>query len=145
MERRRIIELVIVGLWLTIAVVLFIHYQRDTNETVPIPDRLVVPTVPKSEKGKRFDVRRVIVLRGDSFDITMKDEGNTRILGKLSIMATENAKGKVLDLLNHSTNPKVVLREKQPDGRWTIDFFIVNNGKEVSLVDWLSSNNLVYK
>lgn len=146
MERRRVIELVIVGLWLTIAVVLFIHYQKDTNKAVPIPDKLVAPTVPESEKGKRFDVRKVTVLRGDSFDITMKDEANTRILGKLPVMATENAKGKVLDLLNHSTNPKVVLREKQPDGRWTIDFFFTNNdGKEINLVEWLSSNNMVYK
>jgi len=145
MDRRRIIELVIVGLWLTIAVVLFIHYQKDTNKAVPIPDKLVAPTVPESEKGKRFDVSRVIVLRGDSFDMTMKDEGSTRILGKLPVMATENAKEKVLDLLNHSTNPKVVLREKQPDGRWTIDFFFTNNEKEQNLVEWLSSNNLVYK
>jgi hypothetical protein len=145
MERRRIIELVIVGLWLTIAVVLFIHYQKDTNKVVPIPDKLVAPTVPESEKGKRFDVRKVTVLRGDSFDIIMKDEGNTRILGKLPVMATEDAKGKVLDLLNHSTNPKVVLREKQPDGRWTIDFFFVSNGTEMNLSEWLSSNNLVYK
>jgi len=134
MDRRRIIELVIVGLWLTIAVVLFIHYQKDTNKAVPIPDKLVAPTVPESEKGKRFDVSRVIVLRGDSFDMTMKDEGSTRILGKLPVMATENAKEKVLDLLNHSTNPKVVLREKQPDGRWTIDFFFTNNEKEQNLV-----------
>jgi hypothetical protein len=145
MERRRIIELVIVGLWLTIAVVLFIHYQKDNNKVVPIPDKLVAPTVPESEKGKRFDVRKVTVLRGDSFDIIMKDEGNTRILGKLPVMATEDAKGKVLDLLNHSTNPKVVLREKQPDGRWTIDFFFVSNGTEMNLSEWLSSNNLVYK
>lgn len=145
MERRRIIELVIVGLWLTIAVVLFIHYQKDTNKVVPIPDKLVAPTVPETEKGKRFDVRKVTVLRGDSFDITMKDEGNTRILGKLPVMATENAREKVLDLLNHSTNPKVVLREKQPDGRWTIDFFFVSNGTEMNLSEWLSSNNLVYK
>ena len=146
MDRRRTMELVVLGLWLTIAVVLFIHYQKDTDKVAPIPDKLVAPTVPESEKGKRFEARRVIVLRGDSFDITIKDASNTRILGKLPVMATDNAKEKVLDLLNHSTNPKVVLQEKQPDGRWTIDFFFVNSeGKEVNLVEWLSSNNLVYK
>lgn len=145
MDYKRAIELVIVGLWLTIAVVLFIHYQKSTNKVVPIPEKLVAPTVPESEKGKRFEVSRVIVLRGDSFDITMKDTSN-RILGKLSVMATDNAKDKVVDLLNHSTNPKVVLQEKQLDGRWTIDLFFMNSeGKEVNLVDWLISNNLVYK
>lgn len=145
MERRRVIELVIVGLWLAIAIVLFVHSQREINETVPIPDKLVAPTVPESEKGKLFDVRKVIVLRGDSFDLTMRDEGSTRILGKLPVMATENAKGKVLDLVNHSTNPKVILRDKQPDGRWTIDFLLTHEGKEINLVEWLVSNNLVYK
>ena len=146
MDRSRMMEMVVVGLWLTIAVVLFIHYQKSTNKVAPIPDKLVAPTVPESEKGKRFDARRVIVLRGDSFDITMKDATDTRILGKLPVMATDNAKEKVVDLLNHSTNPKVVLQEKQPDGRWTIDFFFTNSeGKEVNLVEWLSSNNLVYK
>lgn len=101
--------------------------------------------MPESEKGKKYDVRKVTVLRGDTFDLTMKDKDNTRILGKLSVMATDNAKEKVLDVLNHSTNPRVVLREKQSDGRWTIDFYFTNNGKEVNLVEWLSSNNLVYK
>lgn len=145
MKHKRIAELVIVGLWLTIAVVLYIRYQKDANKVAPIPDKLAAPNVSESEKGKQFEVRNVTVLRGDSFDITMKDEGNTRILGKLSVMATEDAKGKVLDLLNHSTNPKVVLIEKQPDGRWTIDFFFVFDGKETNMVEWLSANNLVYK
>lgn len=144
MERRRVIEIVIIGLWLTIAVVLYLHYSRN-RESPPVPEKLAVPTVPDSEKGKKYDVSKVTVLRGDTFDLTMKDTANTRILGKLSVMATDNAKAKVLDVLNHSTNPRVVLREKQPDGRWTIDFFFTNGGKEHNMVEWLSSNNLVYK
>jgi len=145
MERRRVIELVVIGLWLTIAVVLFLHYGRDNTKVAPLPDKLAVPTVPDSEKGKKYDVRKVTVLRGDTFDLTMKDKDNTRILGKLSVMATDNAKEKVLDVLNHSTNPRVVLREKHSDGRWTVDFFFTSNGKEFNMVEWLSTNNLVYK
>ena len=144
MGHRRIIEFVIVGLWLAIAVVLFLHYEEDTSEVVPIPDKLIAPIVAESNVGKQFDVQKITVLRGDSFDITMKND-NTRILGKLSVMATENAKAKVIDLINHSTNPKVVLRNKQPDGHWIIDLLIINDGKKINLVEWLSSNNLVYK
>jgi hypothetical protein len=141
MNYRRIMEFAIVGLWLTIAVVLFIRYQKDDKKT-SIPNNSVLTD---SNVKKRFAISRVIVLRGDTFDITIKDDG-TRILGKLSVMATDNSKGKVLDLLNYSTHPEIILKEKQSDGRWTIDFFAVdNNGKEFNLVEWLSSNNLVYK
>lgn len=142
MDRRRVMSLVVVGLWLIIALVLFLHYNRDKMAT-PLPDKLAAPA--DAEKGKKYDVRTVVVLRGDTFDLTIKDKDNSRIMGKLPVIATENAKQKVLDQLNHSTNPKVVLREKQPDGRWTIDFFFTSNGKEVNLVEWLGSNNLVYK
>ena len=143
MGHRRIIELVIVGLWLTIATVLFIHYSRDKGAP-PVPESLV-PPVFHPEKGKKYEVRKLTVLRGDSFDLTIKDN-DTRILAKLPVTATENAKSKVLDLLNHCTNPKVVLRDRQPDSHWTIDFYFTNTeGKEVNLVEWLSSNNLVYK
>lgn len=144
MGHRRIIELVIVGLWLAIAVVLFIHYGENTSEVVPIPDKLVAPVMAESNKGKQFDVQKITVLRGDSFDITIKND-NARILGKLSVMATENAKAEVIDLINHSTNPKVVLHDKQPDGHWIIDLIVINDGKKINLIEWLSSNNLVYK
>ena len=144
MEHRRMIELVIVGLWLAIAIVLCIHYNRNNKEVAPIPDNLI-PITQNTLKGKSFSVRRVIVLHGDSFDLTVNDKENIRLLGKLPVMATENSKEKVLDLLNHSTKPRVVLREKQSDGHWTIDFFFISNDKEINLVEWLSSNNLVYK
>ena len=144
MDRRRVIEIVIVGLWLTIAVMLYLHFSRD-NRPAPVPEQLAIPTVPDSEKGKKFDVRRVTVLRGDTFDLTMGDKDSTRILGKLTVMATDNAKPKVLDILNHSTNPRVVLREKQPDGRWVVDLYFTSGGKELNMAEWLVSNNLVYK
>ena len=144
MDRRRIIELVIYSLWLiTVIVMSYVYFQKSTNKSVLVPDNLVV--VPSESEFKKFDVQKLIILRGDSFDITIKNDKNTRILGKLPVMATENAKRSVLNLLNHSTNPKVVLHEKQPDGRWTIDFFFTNDGKELNLSDWLVSNNLVYK
>lgn len=143
MQRRRVLELIVVGLWLAIAAVLFIKYSG--KDSAPIPESLAVPTIPDAEKGKKYDVRKIVVIRGDSFDITIKDKDNSRIMGKLSLMSTDNAKEKVIDLLNHSNNPQVILREKQSDGRWTIDLIFVNEGKDVNLVQWLVSNNLVYK
>jgi hypothetical protein len=142
MRYRTLIEFLILGLWLAIAVVIFIHYNKETD-TGPAPLPNIPITESGLEKGKKFDVKKITVLRGDSFDLTMTDDA--RVLGKLPVMATENAKAKVLDLLNHSTNPKVLLREKQPDGRWVIDLFFTFEGKEINLTEWLSSNKLVYK
>lgn len=144
MGRRRIIELVVLGLWLAIAVVLYIHNKNQQNNPTPVPDKLL-PQIPESEVGKQYEVKKVTVVRGDSFDLTIKDGNDSRILARLSVAAVENAKGKVLDVLNHCTKPRVVLREKQPDGRWTIDFFFTSEGKEINLADWLAANKLVYK
>lgn len=106
-------------------------------------DQVVIPSVPVSESGNRYDVRRITVLRGDTFDITLSN--NSRVLAKLPIMAVEEAKKKVLDLFNHGSSPRVVLREKQPDGRWVVELYLTHSGTEVNLTEWLESNKLVYK
>lgn len=137
-HRRRIIELVVLGLWLAIGAVIF-YGKKDA-----VPDK-ILPQYPKSEAGKDYEVSKITVLRGDSFDVTLKDGNDSRILAKLPVMAVENSKGKVIDVLNHSTKPRVVLRDKQSDGRWMIDLFFEQDGKEINLSDWLASNKLVYK
>jgi hypothetical protein len=85
------------------------------------------------------------VLSGDSFDIVLKDQKSTRILGKLNLNATQNAKKEVLDLLNNVTNPKVVLESKQVDGKWIVNIYFTQDGKEKTITDWLVSKNLVYQ
>ena len=142
---KKIIELAILGLWLFIAIIIFVHYSTNFGKPMPLPNELVVPKIPDSEKGKKLYVSRVVVLSGDSFDLTIRDKDNSRVLCKLFVLATDNSKEKVVDLLNHSTNPRVILREKQADGHWKVDFFLFNDGKEINLVDWLSANNLIYK
>jgi hypothetical protein len=80
-----------------IAVVLVMNQNFDTNATIPIPEEL------KNDSGlfgKKYDVKRISVLSGDYFDIVLKDQKSTRILGKLNLNATQNAKKEVLDLLN---------------------------------------------
>jgi len=88
-------------------------------------------------------VKWVRVLRGDQFDIVLDDE--SRVLAKLKVSASDSAKPKVIDLLNSCTNPRVRLLQKQPDGSWSVDFLLVENGKEVDLATWLSDKNLVFK
>ncbi len=142
MERRRILEIVIFGLWLMIAVVLVIDQNFDTNATIPIPEELKNDS---GLSGKKYDVKRISVLSGDSFDIVLKDQKSTRILGKLNLNATQNAKKEVLDLLNNVTNPKVFLESKQVDGKWIVNIYFAQDGKEKTITDWLVSKNLVYQ
>jgi hypothetical protein len=145
MNRKNAIEILILGLWLIIALILFVYYNKSNKFIPPLPDAFNVPSISDSSKGKKFDLKRVIVLRGDTFDLTLNDKDDTRILGKLAVVATDEAKKKVYDLLNHSTNPKVLLYEKQSDGRWIVDLTIQNQKEEINLLKWLNSNNLVYK
>ena len=143
MDRRGVIELLILGLWLTIAILV---YVRERNPVLVVPIELVAPIVPEAKKGKRYDIRKIVALRGDTFDVTVRDLDNSRIVVKLTVTAVDDAKSKVLDLLNDSSDPKVVLREKQPDGRWVVDFFFSYMGHEdVNLAEWLVTNKLVYK
>jgi hypothetical protein len=125
-----------------IAVVLVIDQNFDTNATIPIPEELKNDS---GLSGKKHDVKRISVLSGDSFDIVLKDQKSTRILGKLNLNATQNAKKEVLDLLNNVTNPKVVLESKQVDGKWIVNIYFTQDGKEKTITDWLVSKNLVYQ
>lgn len=145
MGRRRLLEIVTIGLWLTIAVVFYLHYTRNSDTSLPVPEKLILPELSQSMAGKTYDVKKIIVLRGDSFDITLKDDSETRVLGVLSVSATEDAKQKVIDLLNNSLKPKVVLSKKQSDNRWLVNIFVEVNEKQISLSEWLESNKLVYK
>lgn len=142
MERRRILEIIIFGLWLMIAVVLVMNQNFDTNATIPIPEELKNDS---GLSGKKYDVKRISVLSGDYFDIVLKDQKSTRILGKLNVNATQNAKQEVLDLFNHVTNPKVVLESKQVDGKWIVNIYFTQDGKEKTITDWLLSKNLIYQ
>ena len=142
MERRRILEIIIFGLWLMIAVVLVMDQNFDTNATIPIPEEL---KVDKDLSGNKYNIKRISVLNGDSFDIVLKDQKSTRILGKLNVNATQNAKQEVLELLNHVTNPKVVLESKQIDGKWIVNIYFTQDGKEKTITEWLVSKNLVYQ
>lgn len=145
MERRRVFEIVTIGLWLTIAVVLYLHYTRKADTSLPVPENLVLPDLSSSIEGKKYEISKIIVLRGDTFDITLKDNDKTRVLGVLSVPATDDSKEKVLDLLNNSVKPHVVLKKKQDDNRWLIELYFTNDDKVLNLSEWLVLNKLVYK
>lgn len=92
---------------------------------------------------QKVSISKLKVLRADTFDCTLKDK--SRLLAKLPVYATDDAKDFVVGIMNHGSSPKIILNEKQKDGCWKVDFFINHNGKEVNLSNLLSEKNLVYK
>lgn len=140
-ESKWAIQSIIVGLWLMIAVIITVrHFEKSKI----LPGFLTLPVIAETEKNKIFNVSKVVVIRGNYFDLTLKED-NIHLFGKLNVLTTEEAKIKLLDLLNNATKPTIVLREKQDDGCWIIDFFVIDKDKEINLAEWLSSNNLVIK
>lgn len=103
------------------------------------------PDVKDNEIGKTYPIKRIQVLKGDYFDITTATEPEKRVLAKLSVLATEDSKTKVLDLMNHCTQPKVTLKSKDSEGRWVVDVAFAHEGKDIILSQWLTQNGLTYK
>lgn len=124
-------KIVILGLWFAIAIAIYI--EKDKKHIILIP----------SPELKTYEIQKAIVVSGDTFDLSLRD--GSRILAKLSVSTVDSAKGKVVDILNHCTNPRVILLEKQPDGRWKVDVFFTHEDKEINLSEWLVANKLVYE
>lgn len=105
-----------------------------------------VPDISDDLATKTFPIKRIQVLKGDFFEITFRENDiEKRVLGELPVSATEDAKTKVLDLMNHCTEPKVYLKSKGANGRWLVEINFVYNEKGVNLSTWLTQNGLTYK
>lgn len=137
MDKRKIIEIVVFSLWFAIAVLLY--FRTSTKD---LKDNKTEITQTQIET--KVDVKKITVIDGNTFDLSLNDHNLDRVLAVLPVKATTEAKIKVIDLLNTSSNPKVILKTKTGD-RWLVEIFFNNNGKEHSMSEWLVQNNLVYK
>jgi len=147
MKRNRLIMFIIIGgLGLVLGDLVWPKIQmyfRRNGEPIVIA---APPDVKENVVGKTYPIKRIQVLKGDYFDITiLEDKLDKRILGKLSVLATDNSKSKVLDLMNRCTQPKVTLKSKDNEGFWIVEINIVHESKEVNLAQWLTQNGLTYK
>lgn len=137
MDKRKIIEIVVFALWFAIAVLLY--FRTSTKD---LKDNKTEITQTQIEA--KVDVKKITVIDGNTFDLSLNDHNLDRVLAVLPVKATTEAKIKVIDLLNTSSSPKVILKTKTGD-RWLVEIFFNNNGKEHSMSEWLVQNNLVYK
>ena len=137
MTKRKLILLVV--LWTLAFFVGYLGFTKVKNN----PNRQEFSEI---FVGKKLSVKRIQILKGDFFDILLFEK-EQRILAKLSVMATDDSKQKVLDMMHHSSNPKILIKgfSTKNDGYWIVDIFFVHEEKELSLTEWLTENNFIYK
>lgn len=98
------------------------------------------------EKGKilpfySYKVKKVEIVTGDTFDLLLED--NRRIFGRLTVVATNDAKDKVAELLHHCSKLSVILKSKN-ENIWQIELIITKDNGEIILSKWLMENKLAY-
>lgn len=139
--KSKLFELLILGLWLLIVLILYLKVQQ-TNQKTPFFKENENSQITAGNKS--YDVKRVTVNSGCVFDIMIDDVLLSRIMGRLSVKTATEAKKKVIDLLNNCTKPRIVLKNKDADGIWVLDLYLTIDGSELNLTNWLKDNKLVY-
>jgi hypothetical protein len=139
--KSKLFELLILGLWLLIVLILYLKVQQ-TNQKTPFFKENENSQITAGNKS--YDVKRVTVNSGCVFDIMIDDVLLSRIMGRLSVKTATEAKKKVIDLLNNCTKPRIVLKNKDVDGIWVLDLYLTIDGSELNLTNWLKDNKLVY-
>jgi hypothetical protein len=140
--KSKIIEIVVLGLWLLIALVLIFRSKESTQFVPPISEQ------PSNLLSKKYDVKKITVIDGNTFDLSIRNSLSedlmARILGEIPLKATIDAKKKVIELLNKVENPIVFLDKKLDNGKWIIEISFSLEGKDIQLTSWMKENNLVY-
>ena len=91
--------------------------------------------------NQRYKISKIQVLQGHEFDIVLDNQ--QRIKGQLKIKTPSKATKKVIQLINSSSKPEVVLIKKR-DHTWDVEVYLVKDKKRFALTDWLRSNQLVW-
>ena len=138
MNRSFILKMVILGLWLLIACLLYAHYSQDNKKAVPIPDKIEDGTI-----SRKFDVSKIVVLSGSTFEITLKND--VKFLGKFLFATSSDTKNVMINLFNHSTKPEVFIHKKQPDGYWSVDIYVNKDGEQIDVSEYLKTQKLIYR
>ena len=91
-------------------------------------------------------VEKIQVITGNDYDILLED--GRRIKASLGVYPTPDSKDKVVNFLNRSSNPRVILKQ-QDDGCWLVSLYVVakntaDQNVEIDLSTWLREKNLVY-
>jgi len=92
-------------------------------------------------KGQEYKVETIRVQKGHEFEIKLHDVG--WIKGFLEKKTPVLARKPVIELINSSTNPRVILVEEL-DNSWTVTIKLTVDGQEIDLISWLESQGLLF-
>lgn len=132
-NNKRIFELIILGLWLCIALILYVQNDVLKNNYLN-----------KDLNFSELAIKEIVVVDDNSFEVTLKDDSKATVLAKLDVDLVNGSKQKVANLLSKIVDPKISL-QKQKDGCWIIKMSFLLDGKKTNLENWLFSNDLVKK
>jgi len=118
------ITMLLVFMMVSLGAVIYIDYIRFSNFL-----------------NRPYEISKIQVLQGHEFDIVLRD--NRRIKGQLKIKTPSKATKKVIQLINSSSKPEVVLIKKH-DHIWDVEVYLVKDKKRFALTNWLRSNQLVW-
>lgn len=92
-------------------------------------------------EGQEYKVETIRVQKGHEFEIKLYDVG--WIKGFLEKKTPVLSRKPVIELINSSTNPKVILVEELDNG-WTVAIKLTVDGQEIDLISWLKSQGLLF-
>lgn len=90
--------------------------------------------------GSQFSVLSCKVYDGMSLNVTLDTRQSIDI--KLKSFTKEEAGSEIVNVLKTAGSPTVILRRKI-DNYWIVDFNLTIDGKKTTLLEWLSSKNLL--
>jgi hypothetical protein len=120
---------------LIITIILSLGLFYFENKTIPI-------SPPVSIFSESHSIVRIHPLTGHEYDLLLKD--GRRVLARLRVITTPEARKKVIELINSSKNPRVELIHKEAD-TWEAEIYLMFNGTEISLTEWLQKNHLTWE
>lgn len=121
MQNRKLFDLIILGIWLFIAIIITIDYNIKIS---PIEVNQAAAFWPNSE----VEVEKISSIGENSIDLILKDKNKSRVILFLPLRTN---KEKISEILSKSSGKKVVFYDKE-SGR-KVDLKLFFKGKEISI------------
>lgn len=139
-SKNKYLESIILVLWLAIAGMLYFNVNKSNqfiaNEEVNKESNLA---------GNTYKIKKISVIESNSFDITFLDQDKkvVRILAKIAVKPTSEAREAIINLLNNIKQPEIVVLDKN-EMNYLVEIYFNNYEKKSSLTEWLTEQNLLY-